>query len=44
MDCIVNDKKPSPDFADAAKINAVLDAMTKSSNTRSWVKVPEVEI
>ncbi len=44
MDCIVNDKKPSPDFADAAKINGVLDAMTKSSNTRSWVKVPEVEI
>ncbi len=44
MDCIVNDTKPCPDFADAVKVNAVLDAMTKSSNTRSWVKVPEVEI
>ena len=31
-----------PDFIEGAKVNAVLDAMSKSAETRQWVSVPEV--
>lgn len=44
MNAIANDTKPSPDFVEGAKVNAVLDAMAKSSETRKWVEVPEVQI
>ncbi|MHB9024540.1 MAG: Gfo/Idh/MocA family protein [Armatimonadota bacterium] len=34
----------SPSFLEGAKVNAVLDAMSKSANTRRWVDVPSVEL
>ena len=34
----------SPDFVDGARVNAVLDAMSKSAETRKWVSVPKVNI
>jgi predicted dehydrogenase len=40
LNCIANDTPCSPDFWEGAKVNAVLDAMTKSAETRKWVTVP----
>ncbi len=39
---IVNDTPASPDFWAGAKVNAVLDAMVKSSDTRKWIGVPVI--
>lgn len=44
LNAIANDTRPSPDFIEGAKVSAVLDAMSKSAETRKWVDVPEVKI
>jgi len=44
VNAVANDEQPSPCFIEGARVNAVLDAMTKSSETRKWVEVPEVVI
>jgi predicted dehydrogenase len=40
LNAIQNDTPASPDFVEGAKVNAVLDAMSKSAVTRKWVDVP----
>ncbi len=42
LNAIANDEKCTPDFLEGAKVNAVLDAMSKSAATCKWVSVPEV--
>ncbi|MHB9133092.1 MAG: Gfo/Idh/MocA family protein [Armatimonadota bacterium] len=44
LNAIANDTEPSPNFVEGAKVNGILDAMEKSSETRKWVSVPEVNI
>lgn len=44
MNAIANDTEPSPNFIEGAKVSAVLDAMSKSAETRKWVDVPEVKV
>ncbi len=44
INAVANNTATAPDFVDGAKVNAVLDAMTKSSATRKWVDVPEIPI
>lgn len=39
LDCIVNDRMPSPNFHDALKIHHLLETLYKAVETRSWVKV-----
>ncbi|HNT34505.1 MAG TPA: Gfo/Idh/MocA family oxidoreductase [bacterium] len=36
---ITNNTKPSPDFADGVKVQAVLDAVEQSAKSKQWVKV-----
>ena len=42
LNAIANNENCTPDFMEGAKVNAVLDAMSKSAVTRKWVNVPEV--
>ena len=42
LDAIAEDRQPSPSFEDGVKCQAVLEAVTRSGKTRSWVKVPKV--
>ncbi|HID95744.1 MAG TPA: Gfo/Idh/MocA family oxidoreductase [Candidatus Latescibacteria bacterium] len=42
MDAIAGDRMPSPSFADGVKCQAVLEAVSKSVEERSWVKVSEL--
>jgi predicted dehydrogenase len=44
MNAIANDTRPSPDFVEGARVSAVLDAMSKSAETKKWVDVPEVKV
>lgn len=44
LNAIANDKPASPDFIEGARVNAVLDAMSKSAETRKWTDVSEVVI
>ncbi len=44
LNAIVKDEQTSPDFVEGARVNAVLDAMSQSAETRQWVSVPEVVI
>ena len=39
LDCIVNDRKPSPDFNDALALHHLLECVYKSVEQQSWVKV-----
>ncbi|MEX1274323.1 MAG: Gfo/Idh/MocA family oxidoreductase [Bacteroidota bacterium] len=39
LDCVVNDRIPSPNFHDALKIHHLMESMYRSVETRSWVKV-----
>lgn len=39
LDCIVNDKAPSPNFHDALKIHHLMETIYKAAETKSWVKV-----
>ena len=41
---IAENKPATPDFAEAAKVNAVLDAMSESAENRQWVAVPEIKL
>ena len=41
MNGIATGKNPTPSFADGLKCQAVLDAVGKSSDTESWVKVTD---
>jgi hypothetical protein len=42
LNAVTNDERCSPDFLEGAKVNAVLDAMSKSAETRKWVSVPKI--
>ncbi len=42
MDAIANDTQAHPDFADGVKCQAVLEAVTKSVEESSWIKVSEL--
>ncbi len=42
MDAIAEDRQPEPGFEDGVKCQAVLEAVTQSSKSRSWVRVPRV--
>jgi len=44
LNAIANDTQPSPDFVEGARVSAVLDAMSKSAETKKWVDVPDVKI
>lgn len=44
INAVANDTPGSPDFVEGAKVNAVLDAMSKSSETRKWISVPPVGV
>ncbi|MEK6569928.1 MAG: Gfo/Idh/MocA family oxidoreductase, partial [Bacteroidota bacterium] len=39
LDCIVNDRMPSPNFHDALQIHQLLEAAYKSVEQNTWVKV-----
>lgn len=39
LDCVVNDRMPSPNFHDALKIHHLMESMYRSVETKSWVKV-----
>jgi predicted dehydrogenase len=39
LDCVVNDRKPSPNFHDALKMHHLMESMYRSVETKSWVKV-----
>ena len=39
LDCIVNDRTPSPDFNDALALHHLLECVYKSVEQQSWVKV-----
>lgn len=39
LDCVVNDRMPSPNFHDALKIHRLMETMYRSAETKSWVKV-----
>ena len=39
LDCVVNDRIPSPNFHDALKIHHLMESMYRSVETKSWVKV-----
>lgn len=41
--CIVEDKMPSPDLFDGAKVQAVLEAVEISAKEKSWIKVEEID-
>lgn len=42
FDAIVNNRKFSPDFAEGAKVQAVLEAVSGSAKSKQWAKVPRV--
>ena len=44
LNAVARDTPPSPDFVEGARVNAVLDAMSKSAETRKWTAVPEIVI
>jgi len=44
VNAVANNTPTSPDFWEGAKVNAVLDAMTKSSTTRRWIAVPHIAV
>ena len=44
LNAIALDKPLHPDFIDGAKVNAVLDAMSQSADTRQYIDVPQVNI
>jgi predicted dehydrogenase len=39
LDCVVNDRVPSPSFHDAVQIHKLLDAAYRSVDKNGWVKV-----
>lgn len=39
LDCVVNDRMPSPNFHDALKIHHLLETLYKAVETKSWIKV-----
>ncbi|HAL56304.1 MAG TPA: hypothetical protein DCP63_07485 [Bacteroidetes bacterium] len=39
LDCVVNDKRPSPDFRDALKLHHLMESIYKSVETKSWIRV-----
>jgi len=39
LDCIVNDRDPSPSFHDALQLHRLLDAAYRSAEQNAWVKV-----
>jgi len=39
LDCVVNDRMPSPNFHDALKMHHLMEAIYKAVETKSWVKV-----
>ena len=41
---VANNTDASPNFVDGAKVNAVLDAMSKSAETGRWTPVPEIKL
>ena len=43
LNAVANDTPGSPDFTEGARVSAVLDAMSKSSETGKWVSVPDVK-
>ncbi len=42
MDAIAEDRQPEPSFEDGVKCQAVLEAVTRSSEEECWVDVPKV--
>jgi predicted dehydrogenase len=44
LNAVARETAPSPDFVEAAKVNAVLDAMSKSAESRKWVAVSPVAV
>jgi predicted dehydrogenase len=44
LNAVARDEPASPDFVEGAKVNAVLDAMSKSAETRKWTSIPEVAV
>lgn len=44
MNAVATGTPASPDFVEGAKVNAVLDAMSKSSKSRKWEHVPAIVI
>lgn len=39
LDCVVNDRPPSPNFHDALKLHHLMESIYKSVETRSWIKI-----
>lgn len=39
LDCVVNDRMPSPNFHDAVKLHHLMESIYKAAETKSWVKV-----
>ncbi len=39
LDCVVNDRMPSPNFHDALKLHHLLETFYKAVETKSWAKV-----
>jgi len=39
LDCVVNNRMPSPNFHDALKMHHLMEAIYKAVDSRSWVKV-----
>jgi predicted dehydrogenase len=39
LDCVVNDRMPSPNFHDALKLHHLLETFYRAVETKSWVKV-----
>ncbi|MDH3251506.1 MAG: Gfo/Idh/MocA family oxidoreductase [Ignavibacteria bacterium] len=39
LDCVVNDRMPSPDFHDALKLHHLLECMYRSVESRNWEQV-----
>lgn len=39
LDCVLNNRVPSPNFHDALKVHHLMESIYKSVETKSWVKV-----
>jgi len=39
LDCIVNDRMPSPNFHDALRLHHLLESLYRAVETKSWIKV-----
>lgn len=44
LKCIAENKRPSPNLVDGAKVQAVVSAVLESIEERAWIKVPKISI